>query len=158
MNLLGKEESQHSVGRTIMIDLLAELKWISTNLLLGPRPSGRAPGQAPGGLPVELHDVGVLVQPSSCPCCSPPVLAALRAAVSLGGPHSPCPHNPRPGQLWASAGGGWAARRLPCPQMEAVHSTLFIVHCLLFTKFVFEDKVFYKHLHLVICWAKFLFI
>ena len=32
--------SQHSVGRTRMINLPAELGWISKNLPLGPRPSG----------------------------------------------------------------------------------------------------------------------
>ena len=36
LNLLGREVSQHSVGRTRMINLPAELGWISKNLPLGP--------------------------------------------------------------------------------------------------------------------------
>ena len=36
--------SQHSVGRTRMINLPAELGWISKHLPLGPRPSGCALG------------------------------------------------------------------------------------------------------------------
>jgi hypothetical protein len=74
------------IGRTLMaaprpcwLTSVYSLALLSSDVIyLGPRPSGQAPGQAPGGLPVQLH--GSLVQPSSCPCCSPPVLATRAAA------------------------------------------------------------------------------
>ena len=43
LNLLGRVMSQHSLRRTKLINLPAELRWFSKNLPLGPWPSGLGP-------------------------------------------------------------------------------------------------------------------